>query len=117
MVERVYRSMAVIAAVGVAIAAWGWGMPGAIGFAGGSIISFLNFRWLSKLALTLGGAEPYKHSTAILLALRYLIFGAAGYAMFIFSETGFLAALAGCCIFIPAVILEAIYELIYAGTP
>lgn len=117
MVERVNRSMVLIGAIGVAIAAFGWGMAGAIGFAAGSAISFLNFRWLSKLALAAGGAEPYKRSTAILLALRYLIFGAVGYAIFVFSETGFLAALAGCCILIPAVILEAIYELIYAGTP
>lgn len=117
MVERVYRSMAVIAAVGVVIGGWRWGVPGAAGFAAGAAISFLNFRWLSKLALAIGGAEPYKRSTAILLALRYVLFAAAGYAIFVYSETGFLAVLAGCCIFIPAVILEAIYELIYAGTP
>ena len=53
----------------------------------------------------------------MLLAARYLLFGAVGYAIFIVSETGFMAALAGCCIHIAAVILEVFYELIYAGTP
>jgi hypothetical protein len=53
----------------------------------------------------------------VLLAGRYLVFAAVGYVIFRYSEVGFLAALAGCCIQIAAVILEVIYELIYAGTP
>jgi hypothetical protein len=114
---RVYRMMAVIAASGVPAAWWIAGFEAAIGFGAGAAISFLNFRWLSQLASSIGGPRPYKRRSAILLASRYLIFAAAGYVIFVYSETGFLAALAGCCIHIAAVILEALYELIYAGTP
>ena len=102
-------------AIGGSIAAgWQWGLPGVIGFAAGCGISFLNFRWMTGLAMSLGG--PAKPVSALLLAFRYLLFAAVGYGIFRFSETGFLAALAGCCVHIAAVILEVIYELIYAGT-
>jgi hypothetical protein len=114
---RVYRMMAVMAAAGLPVAWWIASVEGTAGFLAGAAISFLNFRWLSQLAGSIGGAKPYKPSAAILLALRYLIFAAAGYVIFRYSETGFLAALAGCCIHIAAVFLEALYELIYAGTP
>ena len=57
--------------------------------------------------------KPLKPASAVLLAMRYLIFAAIGYAIFRFSADGFVAALLGCCILIIAVISEVIYELIY----
>ena len=119
LVRRVNRIMAVLAIAGTTIAGVYWGISGAIGFAAGAVVSFLNFRWMSRLVFAIGapGAESKKPVSAVLLGGRYLLFAAAGYVMFRYSEVGFLAALAGCCIQIAAVILEVIYELIYAGTP
>ncbi len=116
MIVRVNRIMAVLAVAGIIAAGAYWGVAGAIGFAAGSVVSFLNFRWLSRMVLGIG-SKPFKPAPAILLAGRYLLFAAVGYVIVIYSEIGFLAALAGCCIQIAAVILEVTYELIYARAP
>ena len=119
---RVKRIMIALTVAGVALALINWGAAEALGFGAGSLIAFLNFRWLSRLVLSIGAPDTapekrLKPVSAMLLAARYLLFGAIGYGIFIVSETGFMAALAGCCILIAAVILEVFYELIYAGTP
>ncbi|HZO86640.1 MAG TPA: ATP synthase subunit I [Verrucomicrobiae bacterium] len=118
LVRRVNRIMAVLAVAGIAVAGVYWGVAGALGFAAGAVVSFLNFRWLAGLALALGPreGEARRPWSTVFLALRYLIFAGVGYVIFRYSEVGFLAALAGCCIQIAAVILEVIYELTYAGT-
>jgi hypothetical protein len=118
LVRRVNRIMAGLAAIGVIAAGLSWGIAGAIGFAAGAAVSFLSFRWMANLVFAIDpAAGAPKRTTMVLLTLRYLLFAAAGYVIFRYSEIGFLAALAGCCIQIAAVILEVIYELVYAGTP
>lgn len=112
--RRIYRFMSVLAAVGAVVAYAGWGLAAAVGFLAGTAVAFLNFRWMVGMTMALG--TEAKPVSAIWLAGRYLIFAAIGYVIFRFSETGFLAALAGCCVNIAAVLLEVIYELIYAGT-
>ena len=109
--------MVVLSALGLAGAYAGWGLPAVAGFAAGSAIAYLNFRWMAQLVRSIGEPEGRKPASAILLTFRYLLFAAAGYGIFRYSEIGFLAALAGCFVHIAAVILEVIYELIYAGTP
>lgn len=105
---------------GAAVALWWWSWPGFVGFLAGALVSYLNFRWLTRVALALGtvddGGKPLKPVSALLLALRYLVFAAIGYGIFIYSGTAFRALLAGVFIHIAAVLVEAIYELIYAGT-
>ena len=118
LIRRVNLCMAGLTAMGAAVAAWYWGIPGLIGFIAGAAISFLNFRWMARLVFSIGQTDedtgkPLKPVSAVLLAMRYLLFGAVGYGIFVFSEVGFLATLAGCCVHIAAVILEVIYELIY----
>jgi hypothetical protein len=118
LARRVNLIMALLAVAGVIAAANYAGVAGAFGFAAGSIVSFLNFRWMAAIVFALGAVDPktqkpLKSVSALLLGGRYLLFGAIGYAILKYSETGFLAALAGCCIHIAAVILEVIYELIY----
>ena len=91
-----------------------YGGAAALGFAAGTIISLLNYRWISRLTTL---EKPVTPRTAMLLGGRYLIFGALGYVIFKYSETGFMAALAGCFVHMAAVFIEVIYELTYAGTP
>jgi ATP synthase I chain len=116
LVRRIHIIMAVLAAFGIVVAAIYWGISGGLGFAAGSAVSFLNFRWMSRIVSTLGTKEV-KPMPALVLGGRYLLFAAIGYGIFVYSEKGFLAALVGCFIHIAAVMLEVIYELIYAGTP
>jgi hypothetical protein len=118
LVRRVNIIMAGLSAVGGLAAAIYWGVAGVLGFAAGSAVSFLNFRWMAAIVFAVGAVDPatqrpLKPVSALLLGSRYLLFGAIGYVIFVYSETGFLAALAGCCIHIAAVLLEVIYELIY----
>lgn len=52
----------------------------------------------------------------VLVTLRYFLFGALGYAIVNYFEAGFEGALAGFFVSVAAVILEILYELIYART-
>jgi hypothetical protein len=118
LVRRVNLIMMGLTAVGVAGAGIYWGVAGALGFLAGAAVSFLNFRWLSAVVFALGTIDPetqrpLKPAPAMLLGARYLVFAAVGYGIFKYSETGFLAALAGCFVHIGAVLLEIFYELIY----
>ena len=118
LVRRVNIIMAGLSAAGVLASGIYWGAAGAIGFSAGAAVSFLNFRWMAAIVFAIGALDattqkPLKPVSALLLGGRYLLFGAIGYVIFVYSETGFLAALAGCCIHIAAVLLEVIYELIY----
>src|SRR5687767_9500560 len=119
LVRRVNLIMGALAAAGVMAAGLHSGVAGAIGFTAGAAVSFLSFRWMSNMVFAIGAPESSakRRFSMVLLAGRYLVFTVVGYAIFRYSEVGFLAALAGCCIQIAAVILEVIYELIYAGTP
>jgi len=104
--------------IGTTIALTWKGWRSAIGFALGTVFSFLNFRFLKLLADSVGGAITPEHRRTLIIFLvgRYALFGAAGYAILRYSEVSFMAALAGCFVSIAAVFLELIYELIYAGT-
>ena len=115
LVRRVNLFMAALSTLGLAAAGAYWGVAGAVGFAAGTVVSFLNFRWMTAIVMAMGRDNPTeaKPVPALLLGGRYLLFGAIGYVIFKYSETGFLAALAGCFIHIAAVLLEVIYELIY----
>src|SRR5687768_17205508 len=95
LVGRVNWIMAVLAVAGTAVAGVYFGLAGALGFAAGAVISFLNFRWLAGLAFALGAreGEVKKSWSTVFLALRYLIFAGVGYVIFRYSEVGFLAAL------------------------
>lgn len=120
--RRILQIMAVLAVLGSAVAFWGWGWLALGGFIVGAVGSYFNFRGLTRVALAIGstesGAQPLRPAGAIVLALRYLIFAAVGYAIFIVSGTAFRAALAGVFIHIAAVLVETVFELFfYARTP
>jgi hypothetical protein len=51
-----------------------------------------------------------------MLGLRYLILGAAGYVILNYSSLSLAAAMAGLFVPVAAVILEILFELIYART-
>ena len=91
---------------------WRW----SLGFALGAAASYFNFRWLKRVVDALGSDSPKRPSRkfAILMGLRYLLLGAGAYAILRFTTLSLPAALTG--LFVPAgaVVLEIVYELIYA---
>jgi hypothetical protein len=111
--ERIGRNLAVIAAVGTAILlawrGWKWGA----GFFVGSLISWVNYRWLRGVVESLGGKRQARHRTVV-LAFRYLILGAAAYVILRFTSISLPAVLAGVFVLTAAVFAEAIFEIVYA---
>lgn len=118
--RRVLLIMAVLTAAGGAVALVCFGWHALAGFVAGAVLSALSFRSLTGVALGIGATDtegkPLKPATAVFFVFRYLIFGAVGYAIFVISGTAFRAALAGVFVHVAAILIDAIFELFYAGT-
>lgn len=116
--RRIYRNLLLVSVAGTAAAlAWkGW-QAGA-GFAVGAGASALSFRWLHGVVDALGtsGATRTKAKWAWLLGFRYLIFGLAAYAIVRYFGINAVAVVCGLLVVIAAVLVEIVFELIYART-
>jgi hypothetical protein len=112
-VVRIWKLMWVIGAGGtVALVAWrGW--PWGAGWAIGTAVSALNFRWLKQLVEGIGG-EAAKPRKAVFLGMRYLLLGGGAYVILKYSAISLPAALAGLFVSVAAVIVEILLELAYA---
>jgi ATP synthase I chain len=112
-VVRIWKLMWAIGAGGaIALVAWrGW--PWGAGWALGTAVSALNFRWLKQLVEGIGGtaAKPRK---AVFLGMRYLLLGGGAYVILKYSAISLPAALAGLFVSVAAVIVEILLELAYA---
>lgn len=116
-IRRIYINLAWISAAGAAAAWWKAGWLWAVGFLIGAIASTLNFRWLHQLADSLGASEHRpRRRLGFWLAIRYLLFGAVGYVIVKYFKVNLLAALVGLFVAVAAVLVEILYELIYART-
>jgi hypothetical protein len=114
-VARIWKAMFLFAAAG-AIGAFLWrGLAWGAGFALGSAVSWLNFRWLKQLVYTLG-SDHARPRSAVKLAFRYLLLGGGAYVILKYSPVSQLAALAGLFVSVAAVIVEILFELVYART-
>jgi hypothetical protein len=94
---------------------WRW----AAGYVVGAGAAYLNFRWLKRLVNSLGEAaagKPPRARVAVFLGLRYLLLAAGGYVILNFSALSMAAAALGLFVPVVAVILEILFELVYAGT-
>ncbi|HXP84226.1 MAG TPA: hypothetical protein VN841_05875 [Bryobacteraceae bacterium] len=91
------------------------GVRPASGFLAGAALSLLNFQGLASMANALGGTGSPRVFAAMLIALRYLLIGAAIYA--IVKLLGFtpVAVLWGLLAAFGAVVLEILCELIFHG--
>lgn len=116
-IERIFRGMLALSIAGVLAAAFVRGWRGGLGFLVGAAASYLNFYWVHRMVESLvpGARRPGKW-TMLFIALRYLILGAGGYAIVRLSGLSVTAVLIGLFVAVAAVIVEIIYELIYAGT-
>jgi hypothetical protein len=116
-VERISRVTLALGAAGAlaALLLAGWGAAG--GFALGAAASYFNFRWLKGGVEALGKASagaPTRARVAVLLGLRYLLLGLGAYVILKSSVISLPAALAGLFVSVAAVILEILFELMYA---
>ena len=116
--DRIMRWMLLLVSAGAVGAmvygGWRWGL----GYLLGASASCLNFHWLKRLANSLGDAaagKPPRARVAVILGLRYLLLGLAGYVILNYSTLSLTAALLGLFVSTAAVILEMLFELIYAG--
>ena len=117
-IRRLYRWMAVCAAAGIVTVLIWRGWRDAIGFAVGSIFSALMFRWFHGIVDALGGekAPPAKARLAWLGALRYAFIGAGAYVIMEVLHIDPAVIAGGLFIMAAAVILEILFQLIYART-
>jgi hypothetical protein len=120
-VRRIERAMLALglagSLAGTAVGGWRWGA----GFLLGALASYLNFRWLKQLVYALSHAalspgKPPRARVAVILGFRYLILAAGAYAIVNYSELSLTAALMGLFVSVAAVMLEILFELVYAGT-
>jgi hypothetical protein len=117
---RISRFMLFIGAI-CSIAAFilfGWHV--ALGFACGSAIAYLNFRWLKRVVTALadritqtGHAKSGKGIVARFL-LRYVLMGVAAYVIFSVSPASLYGLFAGLFLPVAAIACEAGYEVYVA---
>ncbi len=111
--RRASRLMLALGAAGAAAAfawrGWTWGA----GFVLGAVASWLNFRWLKGVADSFGGKRPRAY-VMVFGTLRYVLLVASAYAILRYSPISLPAALAGLFVAVAAVIVEAVFELVYA---
>ncbi|HKX00814.1 MAG TPA: ATP synthase subunit I [Bryobacteraceae bacterium] len=117
--RRIHLWILILSGAGLVAAAIYGGRPWAAGYSLGTAAGWLNFRWLKQLVTSLGEAaagKPPKARVAVMLGLRYLLLGAGAYVIVKFTALSVAAALIGLFVPTAAVILEILFELIYAGT-
>jgi hypothetical protein len=112
--ERIVKATFAIAAGG-AIGAFAWkGWTWGAGFVLGSLASWLNFRWLKHLVEALAGMRPRKARVAVFAGLRYALLGCGAYVIVMYSPISIVATLAGLFVSVAAVIVEILFQLVYA---
>ncbi len=116
-VHRIYHHVVWLGIGGTIIAAWQGGMPWGVGFLIGATASALNFRWLHHMVDSIGPTrkKPGK-ALGFLLVSRYVLFGVAGYVIVRYFKVDIMAVLVGLFVAVAAVMVEILYELLYART-
>jgi hypothetical protein len=114
--SRIFKVMLAIAGAGTLVAlAWrGWSVGA--GFALGSALSWINFRWLKHAVDSLSGKRAQRAPRprlAVLAGFRYLLLGGVAYVILSYSSISLGATLAGLFVSITAVIVEIFFEVVY----
>lgn len=117
---RVRNFMLALAPALIAGALWRYGARAALGFLVGSVIAYLNFQWLksgvSGLAdrVTNTGKPQSGKGIVARFLLRYLLLGAAAYAILTSFPASLRGLFAGLFLPVGAIACEAVYE-VYVG--
>jgi hypothetical protein len=114
---RIQILMVFLSGAGTTAAGFHGGWRWAAGYLVGAVASYANFRWLKQIVSALSDASasrPPSTRVAVIFGLRYLLLGIGAYAILNFSTLSLAAAFFGLFVSVAAVILEILYELIYA---
>lgn len=118
--DRIKRFMIALAVLFSAVGWVHYGWRAALGFAVGCAVSCLNFYWLKRVVSTMadriartGRSESGRGIVARFL-LRYLVMGAAAYAIVSVSPASLYGLLAGLFLPVAAIACEAAYEVYMA---
>jgi hypothetical protein len=90
---------------------------GGLGFALGAGAALVNYRLWKRFAHSIGGqGAPRRSGSAVLMGLRYLLFGAVIFVIINYFGVSLAAVLTGLLVPVAAVILELLYELFTSCT-
>jgi hypothetical protein len=95
---------------------WRYGVPVAIGFTAGGLVSWINFAWLARgvegLTARIVDEQSRERGGAVMLrfVLRYALVGIVAYAIFKGSFQAFRGFLFGLCLPVAGMLGEAVYE-------
>jgi ATP synthase I chain len=117
-VDRIMRSILLFGGLLIPAVWFRCGFLTTAGFVLGSIISYLNFRWLAAAIRALGTriveAQSSERGYGIVarFLLRYALIGFIAYATFVSWPVAFYGFLAGLCMPVAAMMAEAAFELV-----
>ena len=113
---RMLRVMLIASLALLLPAWWFYSWAGAIGFAAGALVSYVNFRALARGVEGLADRIVNRHSgergrrIVLRFLARYGLVGAAAYAIFKGSVLAFRGFLWGLCLPVAAMMIEAAFE-------
>ena len=113
---RMLRFMLIVSVPLLVPAWWFYSWFGAVGFAAGALVSYVNFRALAggveALAERIVNQQSREKGRKIVLRflVRYALVGAVAYAIFKGSTLAFYGFLWGLCLPVAAMLIEAAFE-------
>ncbi len=114
---RIRQFMLGLSGLGLLLGWWFFGWQGALVFAIGAFISYINHRWLERMVDAIGerittGQSHERGGILVLRALlRYASIAVAAYVIFKVSKAGLYGFLGGICLPIGAIACEVAVEL------
>jgi hypothetical protein len=116
IMPRLLRNILVVSALLLGPAFWFYHLPGSIGFAFGAVVSYVNFRSLSRGVEALSDRIVNQNSRekggwiVFRFVVRYGLVAAAAYAIFVSSSLAFRGFLWGLCVPVAALMAEAVWQ-------
>jgi hypothetical protein len=114
---RIRSFMLGLSGLGLLLSAWFFGWRGALGFAIGATIPYVNHRWLERMVdaigsrITTGDSRERGGILVVRAVLRYVSIAVGAYVIFKVSKAGLYGFLGGVCLPIGAIACEVAVEL------
>ncbi len=112
-IRRVTRLIPILGLAGAALLAWRKGLQPGASFLCGAAVSYLSFWRGQQLTQALGGQAKSRRNW--FFVVRFILLAAVAWAIIRYLGLNIAAAASGLLVSAAAVILELVYELIYAS--
>jgi len=115
--ERIRKFMLALAVLGLVASIFLFRWPVAAGFAAGTVVSYVNHRWLQRAVealgerITTGRSRERGGGIVFRAVLRYVFVAVGAYVIFNVSLAGLYGFLGGVCLPIAAIACEVAVEL------